>query len=502
MASKRSPLRVSWWDRFLIGVAPSWGLSRVRARAATATLARHFDATSTGRRASGWNRKGSDANAANANSIATLRDLSRDLRRNNAWAKRGVQAITNNAIGWGIMPKATSRDPELARAAIDLWKRWANSSRCDYDGQLPFTGLQRLVMDTVIESGEALVVRQPAGAADGLPVPLRLQVLEPDYIDTTKTGAAANGNPIIEGIEFSDGRRVAYWLFTNHPGSLTLTGGKFESQRVAADAVLHIYRVDRPGQVRGVPWLATAITRLHDFDDYEDAALMQQKIAACFGAFVQDYDGAGSALGEQDEDDETIESLEPGHIAYLPPGKTVTFATPPAVTDAAFTTRNLRRIAAGLGVTYEDLTGDYSQVNFSSARMARLAHWANVHDWRWNMIIPQLCDGVWRWVMSQAAALHDWPSTPGAEWAPPPMPMLEPEKEGLAYTRLVRAGAMTLPQMIRERGEDPEQHLQEIAEYNARLDQLGIWLDSDPRRTSAAGLTQERPGGGAASGEE
>jgi capsid protein len=156
----------------------------------------------------------------------------------------------------------------------------------------------------------------------------------------------------------------------------------------------------------------------------------------------------------------------------------------------------LRRIAATIGVTYEDLTGDYSQVNFSSARMARMAHWANVHDWRWNMLIPQLCRGVWGWAMELSAGLEGWTETPGAEWSPPPMPMLEPDKEGLAYSRLVRSGAMTLYQAIRERGEDPASHLAEIAEGNAKLDELGIWLDSDPRRTSAAGLTQARPGGG------
>lgn len=490
------PISLSWWDRLLIGVAPTWGLRRIRARAA----AYAYEAASGGRRTDGWHRNISDANAATGQTLAALRELSRDLIRNNGWARRGVQAIVNNTVGWGIQPKAIGVEENLAALAVETWGDWANSTRCDYDGRMPFYGLEALVLQTVVISGEALVVRQPAGAAEELDIPLRVQVLEPDYLDSNRDGPVGgeSTNQIIQGIEFDRaGRRVAYWLYKAHPGSSRSFGLGLESRRVLAENVLHIYRVERPGQSRGVPWLASAIARLNDYEDYEDAQLMQQKIAACFAAFVHDMDGAGadSPLGEADVEDDELETLEPGHVSYLPSGKDVTFATPPPVTDSAFTTRNLRRIAASLGVTYEDLTGDYSQVNFSSARMARLAHWANVHDWRWNMLIPQLCDGVWRWAMELAAGLNLWAETPTADWAPPPMPMLEPDKEGLAYQRLVRSGAMTLPQMIRERGEDPAAQLAEIAESNKELDRLGIVLDSDPRQTNTSGGKQTAAGG-------
>jgi capsid protein len=59
----------------------------------------------------------------------------------------------------------------------------------------------------------------------------------------------------------------------------------------------------------------------------------------------------------------------------------------------------LRKIAKGLGLTYEDFTGDYSNVNFSSARMAQIEHWHNVEDWRWHLLVPQFCDPVWKWAM-------------------------------------------------------------------------------------------------------
>jgi lambda family phage portal protein len=501
-------LRVTWWDRFLIGIAPAWGQRRIEARARVQLMARHFEAAQGSRRTSGWQRSSSDANVANGPALLALRELSRDLRRNNGWAKRGIQAIVNNTVGWGIMPKpkpnpnrATSRMAD----AFDLWNAWADSTACDHDGRLNFYGLQRLAMETIAESGEVLILRQPAETSDGLPIPIRLQVLEPDYLDTNRNGIMGlQGGPIIEGVEFDKkGRRVAYWLFTSHPGGQRMMTTRFESVRVPADRVLHVYRVDRPGQVRGVPWLAAAITRLKDYDDFEDAELMQQKVAACFGAFVSDLDGGATALGKPDTDTDgtPLESLEPGHIEYLPPGKSVTFATPPSPRDGSFSARSLRRVAVSLGITYEELTGDYSQVNFSSARMARLAEWANVHEWREHMLVPQLCQGVWCWAMQLVAAMEGWPAGPVAEWVAPPMPILEPDKEGLAYQRLLRIGAMTWAQMVRELGQDPVAQLEEIKRFNQEVDDAEIVFDCDPRKTTAAGQQQQLSGAAAASGD-
>jgi lambda family phage portal protein len=488
--SNSSQIKASWLDRVLISVAPKWGIGRVKARA----MLRHYEAAQFGRRTSGWHRTNSDANAANAPALPALREHSRDLRRNNGWAVRGLETIANNTIGWGVKPspKATERSRTRAETAIGLWNEWADSTACDYDGQLNFYGLQRLVMTTVVESGEALILRQPASMKDGLPVPVRIQVLEPDHLDTTRVAVSTEGGgKILDGIEYDNqGRRVAYWLFSSHPGS-RLPIASHTSTRVPAERVLHVYRVDRPGQSRGVPWFATAIAKLKDLDVFEDAELVQQQVAACFGAFVTDMEGGQSSIGDEDEDDDTLEKLQPGHISYLAPGEDVKFAQPPPQNNGALPDRVLRRIAAGTGITFEDLTGDYSKVNFSSARMARIAHWAHVYVWRDHMIIPQFCVGVWGWVMGLAQAFEGWPSIPGADWHGPPMPILELDKEATAYQRALRIGLITWPQMIREQGNDPVAQIEEIKKTNEDLDEAGIVLDMDPRVTTAGGQKQQ-----------
>lgn len=437
-------------------------------------LKRYFDAAGKGRRQAGWRRSGANANLTNRSAVKTLRDTGRDLARNNGWARRAIGTIGKNTVGWGIQ----ARSPNAGANA--QWKAWANDAKqCDASGLLPFSGLQRLVIDTVVTSGEVLVVRDDTSNRG-----MKIKVLEPDYLDTLKVG-----DNIESGVEMDQrGRPVAYWLFDRHPGSDRAVA---TSRRHDARDVCHVFLVERPEQIRGVSWLAAAVLKLKDFDDYEDAVLMRQKIAACFAAFVTDIDGSGSTIGGEGGDDE-IDSFEPGTIEYLPPGRDIKFADPPSMTDNdSFSANTLRAIAAALNVTYEDLTGDYSRVNFSSARMARLSHWADVHHWRWNMIVPMFCQRVWDWFCEERFG-----ATVPVSWAPPPMPMIEPDREGLAYSRLIRNGVMTHDAVVIERGGDPDTHWDEYAAGLRKLDQRGIVLDSDPRKTSAAGLTQERVGGG------
>jgi lambda family phage portal protein len=246
--------------------------------------------------------------------------------------------------------------------------------------------------------------------------------------------------------------------------------------------------------------------KLKDYSEFEGAALMVQKLSQLFAGVATTEEGGEPASlgvptsGSGTPSDPSIETIEPGAIHHLTPGEKITFSSPPQATDGNYSTRTLREIAAAIGVTYEDLTGDYSQVNFSSARMSRLAHWGNVYDWQWNMLIPQFCDPAWGWAMEAAVLAGIAKAAPRAEWTPQAMPMTDPDKEARANVVRIRSGQATLSQVIREQGLDPDEVIEEIASDNAKLDAKGIWLDSDARRTSQAGLTQERVGAGGAGG--
>jgi lambda family phage portal protein len=501
--AKQGPpmIRQTVLDRLVSWASPERGLRRLRSRIAGAVIARHYEAAATGRRTAGWRRNSGDPNATTGPAISRTRDVARDLVRNNGIAESAVRSIANDVCGrYGITAKPENRSKAIARE----WARWADSTECDSDGRNDLAGLQRLVMRSVVIDGEVLVRRRMRRREDGLAIPLQLQVLECDYIDTLKfgsvelrraTGEVVGRNVIINGIEFDVlGRRAAYWLFREHPGDIF---GRFTAQsyRVPAESILHVYRQDRPGQVRGISWLAPVALKFKDFDEFDDATLVKQKVAACLAVFVKD-DGSAGPLGVAEAGADgglDLDALEPGLVHNLAPGRDVTVVDPPATKEYAdYVATLLRMIGTGIGVTYEDLTGDYTKVNFSSSRMSRLAHWGAVEEWRWLMLRPQFLDPVWLWAQ-EASAIMGGAGDPEvrAVWTAPAAAFVDPDKEGQAMIRNIRGGVQSYDEALRERGYDPDRTREEIAAHNDRVDELKLILDSDPRNTSQQGQARQ-----------
>lgn len=479
-------LTLTRFERLAMAVSPRWALRRIRSRLALDMLGRYYDAASSGRRTSGWPKRHGDANAAVDEGLS-IRVHARDLVRNNPWAHRGVASMVNKVIGWGI-------EPQLGRGPFaERWRQWAETSLCDADGRHDLQGLAKLVFRTTVVSGECLVRRRLRRPSDGLPISLQLQVLEPDFLDDTKDETLETGGQIIQGVEFSPiGAREAYWLYPEHPGAMRVgvRGSVFrQSVRIPASEVLHVYKSDRPGQVRDVSWLAPIVRRLKDLDDYEDAALMKQKVAACLAVLISGDDPGNIGTGDDIAGRDTI---QPGLLARTGAATTVTVVDPPTVSEhGPYTATVLRSIAAGQGIGYEDLTGDFQNMPFSAARMSRIQTWENVHDWRWGLMIPQFYDPVWAWAVEMADALGIAPPAGGpVVWTPPPMPMLDPAQEGQAYRNNIRSGLQSLSDAHRELGYDPKRILRELADDLKELDRLGLLLDSDPRVMTQAGQLQ------------
>lgn len=477
-------------DRTIGFFSPERGLRRVRSRAAMGLMARSYDGAKTGRRTDGWVVVGTGANAEIGVALNRLRDRSRDLVRNNPYAAKAVQSVVSNLVGTGIQPRA--RDAETD----DLWARWC--AECDADGMTDFYGLQALVTRTIVESGECLVRLRDRRVEDGLSVPLQLQVLEPDHLDIGKNEVLPNGaGEIVQGVQFGPtGRREAYWLFARHPGESGLGGT--QSRPVAADSVLHLFDRQRPGQVRGVPWFAPVIMRFRDLDEYDEAEIVRKKVEACLAAFVTGPDEDQTIAPSRISGDQRVENFEPGMVAYLPPGKDVKFNSPAhAGGYAEYMRVQLHAIAAGVGLTYELLTGDLSQVNYSSIRAGLVEFRRRIEALQWQMMVPGLCAPVWNRFAraAQASGALSSRALVDAEWTAPRFEAVDPLKDIKADIMAVRAGFMTLPEAIARQGYDPAQVLSEIAETNGQLDAQKIVLDTDPRRVTQTGaITQALEG--------
>ncbi|MGF7178430.1 phage portal protein [Azospirillum doebereinerae] len=490
--------RMNWLDRAISFVSPAAGARRARARLLEGVLSgprNLYEGAGRGRRTEGWRVTGASANAETRTQLSLLRNRCRDLAQNNAYAARAVAVIAHNTVGAGIIPRIEGSNEAKRKRAARLVKDWLDTPLCDADGRNHFYGLQALVIRTVAESGEALIRRRWRRPSDGLPVPMQLQVLEPDLLDSGKDGPLPNGNLCHQGIEVDRlGRRVAYWLFDDHPGD-GVRLRTLASKPIPAADVIHVYRQDRPGQMRGVPWGAPVIIRLRDFADYEDAQLLRQKIAACFAVFVHD-DDSGPGPPSPSQGGDLLEEIGPGIVEHLPPGRDVRFAVPPGVDGYVDYSRvSLTAVAAGYGVTYEALTGDLSGVNFSSGRMGWLEMARNIDAWQWNMLIPQLCAGVWGWMVEASPIAGLGLEGVTASWTPPRREMIDPVKETEAIREGVRSGLYTQSEAIRRQGYDPETVFLERAAELKRMRELGIAFDTDAAVKPGATPPPAAPGG-------
>ncbi len=467
-------------DNIVSFFSPEAGARRARSRALENVYkeaARKFDAAGHGKRNSNWRAGSTSANTEVAESATTLRNRARDLARNNTYVYQAFERIANNVVGSGIKPSIVGGS-RANRAAKQAWREWADTKICDHDGRTNMAGLQRLVMRAVAESGEVFVRRRwlTTGA-----VPLQLQVLEADFLDAAKDGISTEGGGyIMQGIEFdANSKRVAYWLYDYHPGENRLYKS-MTSRRVPADEITHIYHALRPGQIRGIPFGVSAFMRAKDFDEYEDAQLIRQKIAACFTAFVETPNDP--LPGEKVGDGLPLERVEPGMIEYLPPGKRVTFGTPPP-TDKydEYSRRTLQGMSAGFGITYEALTNDLSNVNFSSGRMGWIEMGRQITVWQEQMMVPQFCDTVFAWFVQAAQIAGTLRGNVTATWTPPARMMIDPVKETKGLSDQVRNGFISWQEAVRQQGYDPDEVAAELdADYKA-FEQFGFMLSCDPR---------------------
>lgn len=482
-------------ERAIANMLPSWAAARAesrvkmkRAELRIELMQRAFDGAAGGRRNQGWKATGTDANSELAPALARLRNRAREQRRNNPYAESGIAAIADYAVGHGIVPRPLGRTRTINKRLSGLWKSWAETTACDADGLNNIYGMQHLAMETIAESGEVLIRRRRRFTSDGLPLPVQLQVLEPDYLDELKDGDLANGGRIIQGVEYDAiGKRVAYWLFQQHPGASGYWRG-LTSQRVPAEDVLHVFMAKRPGQARGYTWLAPVIQRMKNLDEMDDALIEQAKVAACFAAFVSsdnNADPTGTAKAPP-----LIDHVEPGIIERLGPNETVTFGNPPTFSGyQPYSSQQLHAVGVGLGVPYEILAGDLKGVNFTSGRMGWLRFYRRIDVWQWRMLIPLLCEGIWSWFLEAQMLMPGGVMEPvAAEWVPPRRTVLDPKAEGEAVKAAIRNGQTTWSDSARENGySDPRALAEALKADNEMFDELGLVLDCDPRKVAAPG---------------
>lgn len=463
-----------WLDRAISYFAPVAGLRRMSARKA---LTRAYEGAST---KDGWipRRSGASPNADHSADSRMLRSRARSLVQNNPYARKALDGLVANVVGEGLVPESRARTVTLRRRIDRLHEQWAK--QCDADGRLDFDGIMSCAYRAMEQDGEVLIRLRPRRPEDGLVVPLQLQLLEIDYLDSAKTGTN-----IVSGIEYDAiGRVRGYWLHDHHPGdsSGVMLFAGMESSFVPAARIIHLFRVERPGQSRGITRFSAGIARARDLAIYEDAELARKQNEALFSVIVsgdasefaipasgESYTAAQTTAGQTGD----LGELRSGAILSAN-GQSVTVAQPATTTGYSETIRShLYALAAAWGVTYEMLTGDLSQVNFSSSRVGQLEFRRQADQTRWQVLVPAL-NRIWQAFVSASfdAGLISEEDT-AVEWTVPRWQYIQPDKEVKADLEEIRGGLSSISEKLRQRGYQPESVFKELGEDYRALEKAG-----------------------------
>lgn len=468
MAEKPSTLRAlsARLGRWLIGRTGS--SQRIQTRT--------YGAARGSRSTGGFGGFGGSADAELNASLTVLRNRSRQMVRDSSYAKRAKKVVVNNVIGAGVGMQAqvgTTRGALNDRINADIesaWSDWCGPGSAHTGGKLHFCDLERVAFGQIFEAGEVLVRVRLSRFGDSK-VPLALELIEPERLAHEAIPVALDPTADIRmGVEVDAFQRpVAYWIRERHPGDLRIRGNNVSEryERVPADEIFHVYVVERWPQSRGEPWLHTALRKLDDLNEYTGLEVTAARGSAQYFATITTPDADTPSLKEDDQDaaGNTVMDLEPLTIQELAPGEELQFHAPNRPNSALdpFMRAMLREIAAGTGVSYESLSRDYSQSNYSSSRLALIDDrelYRVLQQW-WIRNFRMPLHRLW---LQQAVLSGAIPSIPVQQYAidrmkfeavlfkPRGWSWVDPTKEVTAYKEAIKAGLTTLTDVIAATG--------------------------------------------------
>lgn len=474
--------------------------------------ARSYEGAAVNRLTSEWSPMHTSADSELVTSLRLMRARSRQLVRDNPYAKQAVRLMVNNVVGGGIglqaqVKSAAGKLQTPINDAIETaWARWAEKETCHTAGELAFQDIERFCLAQLVTAGE-VIIRKHRTPFGGGKVPLALELIESDRLmDQWQSARAPNGNAIRLGKEVDEwGRCIAYWFMPRHPGDYqfaTFDPSKF--LRVPADEVIHLYLVDRWPQTRGEPWFHSVLSSLHQQHGYEDAEIIKARATANVVGFIRAPEPLtpDAVVGGRQ-----LLDTEPGTWQRLLPGEDVAGFAPSSPNPGLepFLRYMLRKMAAGVGVSYESLSRDYTNATYSSARMALLDD-RDLYRILQGWLIRNLRTNIHREWLDAAVLVGAIPRVGGdyfsnpdkyqaVRFKPRGWSWIDPSKEVAAYKMAVRCGFMAPEDVIAQtaNGADIEDIYKTWAENRDLAESLELAFDSDPALVNDKGQAQPVP---------
>jgi lambda family phage portal protein len=523
---------------------------RIRVRAGTSgPMAGRFMGTSMAYDAgrtdsqelSTWNPTLSEAND-ELGSRDRIVARTRDIDRNDSIATGGVDTKVAATIGaelwcrakpdWDALGLTQDQGYDIARQMDRVFTEWANDAWFfnDVEGELTFAQQMELAYTHVVREDEAVAViygREPGGIRK---YATQVRIVDPDLL--CNPYSRPDEAYLRNGVETTvDGRPVAYWLQRHHPNASVVDQSRAQQwvrvpryTRVGRPQVVHYFGKRRAGLKRGVSKLAAGMTRMKQLDRYTKAEINAQLLSAMLPLFIKSKSPATAAEALAPADDGSAITYADARADYHETSKlTFNGVRIPALfqdeeLDSVDTRRTgadyekfqavaLRAIAPVFGLTYEQLSNDWGNVNYSSARAALIEIWRKIDADR-SRFVTRFCDPIRMAVIWEAVLRGIIVLPEGApdfvsnirhyircRWIGPARGWVDPVKEANGAKMRVDSYFTDAEQEAAEQGQDLIENMETTARLAAEAKRLGVPWPPGAAQAAPEDQPEESPGG-------
>lgn len=430
-------------------------------------------------------------------SLASMRDRSRNLQMKNPLAASIVDRAVENVIGAsGLVLRAATSDKIFNAEANEYWKRITSGTRMDVRNLHSWGKIQRLVYRHCKIDGDVAVVLVDQGFGP------QLQIILGSDIETPY----GEFNPrIIDGVEFNDiGRPIAFhirqmdeWGIVSH-------------RRVLARDVIFIHDHFQYNASRGMPTFQGSYTLFDQIAGYLDAVVVAARIGASHAMIAnrKNPKKALNRLAGRAEDSagntKRTQPIQPGTITYLDADEVESLtAFNPSQPQAQFADamRTFSRfLGLRWGLTIERVLLDFSQANYSVSRSTALqeikSSGLEQYDYH-----ARMHSRVWRWTISKGIKSGEIKRTPPQgyldhEWMPEGRSVVEPSKDAAGQLQQILMGTESAKNIAAESGYDLAQNIKDNAEAHELMRSLGLaspWDQKKPTAQSGESIFSDKP---------
>jgi capsid protein len=418
------------------------------------------------------------AKAANSFEVRTrLKARSRYETANSSYLQGIINTKANDLIGTGptLQVKAAK---EVARKVERAFAQWCEA--------VALTEKLQTQAKAKTADGEGFLFLATYPRL-GHSVKLFPRDVEADQV--TSPAPALTSREWVDGLVLDEmGNPLAYNLLDAHPGDLFFQNlNPLKYTTVPKRFVLHWFRKDRPGQVRGVPETASTLDLWGEMRRYRKAVVAAAEAAADQALVLKTKtpaDATDAAIQAQGDSGDPFQAMpiERGLMTVLPWDTDMgqVHAEQPTTTFDSFQEKMLGECCRGMNVPLNIALGTSQKFNFSSARLDWIGYYAGLRIDRRDCERANL-DPLFRAWLDEAVMVDgllpdgldienlEW------EWHWPGFPFIDPLTDAKTDTeRLTVNRTMTLKRFYAEQGRDWEEELEQLAAEADLIEKLGL----------------------------